>query len=56
MKTAHPSNEKEVPAVRLDTSLDRYDKVVLFPDKLNKANERIKKSGMPVLPVKKNSK
>lgn len=40
-------NEKKIPAVRIDPSLDKYDKVVLFPEKLSKANEQIKKSGFP---------
>ena len=47
MTTLHEINENKVPAVRLDTSLDKYDDVVLFPEKLAKANERIKKSGFP---------
>lgn len=47
MKTLHEINEKKVPAVRLDASLDKYDNVVLFPDKLAKANEQIAKSGFP---------
>jgi len=47
MKTLHEINEKKVPAVRLDKSLDKYDDVVLFPGKLAKANEQIKKSGFP---------
>lgn len=47
MKTLHEINENKVPAVRLDVSLDKYDDVVLFPEKLAKANEQIKKSGFP---------
>jgi len=47
MKTLHEINENKVPAVRLDASLDKYDEVVLFPEKLAKANEQIKKSGFP---------
>lgn len=47
MKTLHEINEKKVPAVRLDASLDKYDDVVLFPEKLAKANEQIEKSGFP---------
>ena len=47
MKTMHEINEKKIPAVRLDTSLDKYDDVVLFPEKFAKANEQIKKSGFP---------
>jgi len=53
MKTMHEINEKKVPAVRIDPSLDKYDDIVLFPEKLAKANENLKKSGFPKLPKKK---
>lgn len=45
-------NKKKVPAVRIDSSLDEYDNVVLFPKKLAKANEQLKKSGFPKLTEK----
>lgn len=45
-------NKKKVPAVRIDPTLDKYDHVVLFPDKLAKANKQIKKSGFPKLAEK----
>ena len=53
MKTMHEINEKKVPAVRIDPSLNKYDNIVLFPDKLAKANKKLKKSGFPNLPDKK---
>ena len=53
MKTMLEINKKKVPAVRIDPSLDKFDNVVLFPEKLEKANEQIKKSGFPKLSVKK---
>ena len=56
MKSMLEINEKKVPAVRIDPSLDKYDNVVLFPDKLSKANQQIKKSGFPKLPEKKDSR
>ncbi len=56
MKSMFEINEKKVPAVRIDTSLDKYDDVVLFPDKLAKANKNLKKSGFPKLPGKKQSR
>jgi len=56
MKTMVEINEKKVPAVRIDPSLDKYDNVVLFPDKLAKANNQLKKSGFPVLIDKKHSR
>jgi hypothetical protein len=37
---------KEV-AVRIDKSLNRYENKVLFPDKVEKANEMLKKIGLP---------
>jgi hypothetical protein len=45
-------NEKKVPAIRIDPSLDKYNDVVFFPDTLAKANENLKKSGFPKLPKK----
>jgi hypothetical protein len=56
MKSMAEINEKKVPAVRVDPSLDKYDNVMLFPDKLAKANEQIKKSGFPKLIEKKHSR
>jgi hypothetical protein len=53
MKSMLEINEKKVPAVRIDPSLDKYDNVVLFPEKLAKANEQIKKSGFPNLSKKR---
>ena len=56
MKTMLEINKKKVPAVRIDTSLDKYDNVVLFPEKLAKANEHLKKTGFPKLADKKYSR
>ena len=53
MKTMLEINAQKVPAVRIDPSLDKYDNVVLFPDKLAKANEQLRKSGFPKLPEKR---
>jgi hypothetical protein len=53
MKTMLDINKKKVPAVRIDPSLDKYNNVVLFPDKLAKANEHLRQSGFPTLPKKK---
>ena len=56
MKTMKDINKKKVPAVRIDPSLDKYDKIILFPEKLTKANDSLKKTGFPKLPQKKNSR
>jgi len=44
MKSILELNDKKVPAVRIDPALNKYDSVVLFPEKLAIANEMLKKS------------
>ncbi len=56
MKTVLEINKKKIPAVRIDPELDKYDNTIIFPEKLAKANEQIKKSGFPKLPKKKYSR
>lgn len=56
MKNMIELNVKKIPAVRIDHSLDKYDNVVLFPEKLAKANEQLKKAGFPKLPDNKPSR
>ncbi|MCX6323931.1 MAG: hypothetical protein NTZ41_07000 [Sphingobacteriales bacterium] len=56
MKTMLEINKNKVPAVRIDSSLEKYDNVVLFPEKLAKANEQLKKSGFPKFTDKKHSR
>ena len=40
-------NKEKVPVVRIDKSLDKYKDKVLFPEKLDKANEMLKTVGLP---------
>jgi hypothetical protein len=47
MKTVKELNDSKVPIVRIDPSLERYRDVVLFPEKLAKANEMLKKAKLP---------
>ena len=47
MTTIQDLNKKKVPIVRIDKSLNKYDKVVLFPEKVEKANEMLKMIGLP---------
>jgi hypothetical protein len=49
MKTIRELNEKKVPVVRIDKSLNQYSNVVLFPEKVEKAKQAIKKFGVPDL-------
>ena len=47
MKTSPELKKKKIPLVRIDKSLNKFDKLVLFPEKLAKANEALKKAGIP---------
>ena len=40
-------NKSNTPVVRIDKSLEKYKGKVLFKDKLEKANETLKKVGLP---------
>jgi hypothetical protein len=40
-------NKSKVPIVRIDKSLEQYRDKILFPEKLAKANEMLKKVGLP---------
>ncbi len=44
-------NKKKVPIVKIDQSLDKFNEVVLFPDKLEKANEMLRTIGLPELNI-----
>ncbi|MBX2931938.1 MAG: hypothetical protein KF781_08345 [Chitinophagaceae bacterium] len=40
-------NESKLPIIPIDKRLEKYRGQVLFPKKLAKANEILKKSGLP---------
>jgi hypothetical protein len=40
-------NGKKVPIVKVDKSLDKLSSKVLFPEKLEKANNQLKTAGLP---------
>lgn len=42
-------NKSKTPIIRIDKSLDKYENKVLFPEKLEKANEMLRKIGLPKL-------
>ena len=39
--------KRKIPIVRMDETLNKYDNTILFPDKLEKANEMLRKIGLP---------
>jgi len=47
MKVIAEIRKRKIPIVRIDNALDKYDDKILFPDKLEKANEMLKKVGLP---------
>ena len=51
--TTKEINKKKVPIVQIDKSLNKYNNIVLFPDKLEKANEMLRTVGLPKLKTKK---
>lgn len=53
MTTIKDLNKNKVPIVRIDKSLNKYDEIVLFPDKVEKANEMLRTIGLPKIQKKK---
>lgn len=51
-ETTEPASVEtpEIREVEINPTLNKYDNVVLFPEKLVKANAQLKKSGAPKLP------
>lgn len=47
MKIIREIKRRKVPIVRIDKALNKYDDIVLFPDKLEKANEMLRTVGLP---------
>jgi len=43
-------NKAKIPIVKIDKKLERFRGKVLFPEKLEKANEILKRVGLPKLP------
>lgn len=39
--------KRKIPIVRIDKSLNKFDRKVLFPEKLDRANETLKEKGLP---------
>ena len=47
MKHILELNEKKKPVVRINKALNKYDDVVLFPEKVEKAKEMLRTIGLP---------
>lgn len=47
MKISSELKKRKIPIVKIDKSLNKYDDLILFPQKLEKANEMLRKVGLP---------
>ena len=47
MKIINELKKRKTPIVKIDSSLNKFDDKILFPEKLEKANEMLKKVGLP---------
>ncbi len=52
MKTVKELNKEKLPIVQIDNSLEKYKKLPIFQDKVDKANEVLRKVGLPKVAVK----
>ena len=49
MKSIVELNKKKVPVVRIDKSLNKYDNIILFPEKVKKAKKDFENLGFLTL-------
>jgi len=47
MKIIKEIKSRKIPILKIDESLNKYDDIVLFPEKLEKANQILKVIGLP---------
>jgi hypothetical protein len=47
MKTIEELNKRKIPIVRIDSKLEKYIKLPIFQEKVDKANEALKTIGLP---------
>ena len=48
--TIEELNKRKTPIVIIDNSLEKYKNITLFPQKLAKANDVLKRIGLPKVP------
>jgi len=47
MNVIEEIEKRKIPIVRVDKALNEYDDKILFPEKLEKANEMLRRIGLP---------
>jgi predicted regulator of amino acid metabolism with ACT domain len=51
MKSIEELSQSRLPIVKINKTLNKYDNMPLFQDKVDRANDTLKRVGMPVLPM-----
>ena len=49
MKSIDELNKRKIPIVKIDNTLEKFKEMALFKDKVDKANETLKRVGLPKL-------
>ncbi len=52
MKTIQELNERKIPIVRINNGLKKYKTILIFQEKVDKANETLRTIGLPKSAVK----
>lgn len=52
MKTIKELNEKAIPIIRIDNSLEKCKTMPLFQEKVDRANEVLRTIGLPKMAIK----
>jgi len=52
MKTIQELNEKKLPIVKINNDLKKYKKMPIFQEKVEKANETLRTTGLPKMLIK----
>ena len=47
MKITKELKERKIPIVKIDKALDKFDEIIMFPDKLERAKDMLKRIGLP---------
>jgi transcription antitermination factor NusA-like protein len=52
LKIIKELNEEKIPIIRIDNSLEKYIKMPIFQEKVDKANEMLRTVGLPKIATK----
>jgi transcription antitermination factor NusA-like protein len=52
LKIIKELNEEKIPIIRIDNSLEKFIKMPIFQEKVDKANEMLRTVGLPKIAIK----